>query len=306
MSDDDNEDPLDSDAVRSTESAYAEMCIAREAEEAEDRVKRDWSKATPEEIDAELERIMMLSDEQIRQELIVAGEDPDEVAYRTREILLAAIAEACPAPDGYEIDGPYMLDPQTGQGLWDATTQRRKLARSVRTRSEALAACHRDVRAIVAGHALASEEALDAIASLCGCPQWDYPGQVVRDVRHLVEEHRQAKDELAKLAQTAEQYKDVQIMTMADRRMVDHYKTLVDKNRDLERRVQELEDDRERRLADPPAPTSPPSALERCGVTWGSTMSCIKERGHDDPKRGEFCDNRHENAHGIWWTRTLK
>lgn len=27
--------------------------------------------------------------------------------------------------------------------------------------------------------------ALDAIAELCGCPQWDYAGQVVRDVHHL-------------------------------------------------------------------------------------------------------------------------
>jgi len=28
----------------------------------------------------------------------------------------------------------------------------------------------------------ASEIALDQIAKLCGCPEWDYPGQVVRDV----------------------------------------------------------------------------------------------------------------------------
>jgi hypothetical protein len=28
----------------------------------------------------------------------------------------------------------------------------------------------------------AATEALDAIAKLCGCEQWDYPGQVVRDV----------------------------------------------------------------------------------------------------------------------------
>lgn len=31
----------------------------------------------------------------------------------------------------------------------------------------------------------ASEEALDAIAAICGCPEWGYPGQVVRDVQRL-------------------------------------------------------------------------------------------------------------------------
>ncbi len=31
----------------------------------------------------------------------------------------------------------------------------------------------------------AADDALDEIATLCGCPQWDYPGQVVRDVRAL-------------------------------------------------------------------------------------------------------------------------
>jgi hypothetical protein len=28
-------------------------------------------------------------------------------------------------------------------------------------------------------------EALNAIAALCGCPEWEYPGQIVRDVDHL-------------------------------------------------------------------------------------------------------------------------
>lgn len=28
----------------------------------------------------------------------------------------------------------------------------------------------------------AAEESLDEIAALCGCPEWDYPGQVFRDV----------------------------------------------------------------------------------------------------------------------------
>lgn len=32
-----------------------------------------------------------------------------------------------------------------------------------------------------------AETALDNIAELCGCPEWDYPGQVVNDVRALKE-----------------------------------------------------------------------------------------------------------------------
>ena len=31
----------------------------------------------------------------------------------------------------------------------------------------------------------AHEDALDEIAALCGCPTWEYPGQVVRDVQQL-------------------------------------------------------------------------------------------------------------------------
>ena len=31
----------------------------------------------------------------------------------------------------------------------------------------------------------AAEHALDAIAKICGCPDWDYPGQLVRDVQDL-------------------------------------------------------------------------------------------------------------------------
>jgi len=33
----------------------------------------------------------------------------------------------------------------------------------------------------------AASDALDAIAKLCGCPKWDYPGQVVRDVEKLTD-----------------------------------------------------------------------------------------------------------------------
>ena len=33
--------------------------------------------------------------------------------------------------------------------------------------------------------ASAAEDALNEIAALCGCPEWQYPGQVVRDVMAL-------------------------------------------------------------------------------------------------------------------------
>ena len=37
----------------------------------------------------------------------------------------------------------------------------------------------------------------DEIAKLCGCPEWDYPGQVLRDIRALVKERDEALDDLA-------------------------------------------------------------------------------------------------------------
>lgn len=36
----------------------------------------------------------------------------------------------------------------------------------------------------------AAEQALDDIAAICGCPHWDYPGQVVRDVAEMKERAR--------------------------------------------------------------------------------------------------------------------
>lgn len=36
----------------------------------------------------------------------------------------------------------------------------------------------------------AAEKALDDIAAICGCPHWDYPGQVVRDVAAMKERAR--------------------------------------------------------------------------------------------------------------------
>ena len=40
--------------------------------------------------------------------------------------------------------------------------------------------------------AVAAEDALDAIAAACGCPRWEYPGQVVRDVEAARERMREA------------------------------------------------------------------------------------------------------------------
>jgi hypothetical protein len=37
--------------------------------------------------------------------------------------------------------------------------------------------------------------ALDQIARVCGCPEWDYPLQVVRDVERLADDARRSRDE---------------------------------------------------------------------------------------------------------------
>lgn len=45
----------------------------------------------------------------------------------------------------------------------------------------------------------ACENAIDEIAGVCGCPHWDYAGQVVRDVETLKRQHDEARAELAQL-----------------------------------------------------------------------------------------------------------
>lgn len=45
-------------------------------------------------------------------------------------------------------------------------------------------------------HEDASTPAFDEIAALCGCPEWEYPGQVIRDVQHVVRERDGLKVEL--------------------------------------------------------------------------------------------------------------
>ena len=39
----------------------------------------------------------------------------------------------------------------------------------------------------------AATKALDAIAKLCGCPEWGYPGQIVRDVGRVVAARDEAR-----------------------------------------------------------------------------------------------------------------
>lgn len=45
---------------------------------------------------------------------------------------------------------------------------------------------------------LPSEQALDEIAVLCGCAEWDYPGQVIRDVQQVVAGKAAALEAFAK------------------------------------------------------------------------------------------------------------
>jgi len=44
----------------------------------------------------------------------------------------------------------------------------------------------RIAKALFAAYDNAATDALDAIAKMCGCPDWEYPGQVVRDVERVV------------------------------------------------------------------------------------------------------------------------
>jgi hypothetical protein len=50
----------------------------------------------------------------------------------------------------------------------------------------------------------AGEIALDEIAALCGVPEWEYPGQVVRDVRAVVAERDLWKDRAQRAQAAAE------------------------------------------------------------------------------------------------------
>lgn len=50
----------------------------------------------------------------------------------------------------------------------------------------------------------AATNAFDAIAVLVGVPDWDYPGQLVRDVEALVKERDQLKKRVAELEKRGE------------------------------------------------------------------------------------------------------
>lgn len=233
---------------------------------------RDWSSATDVEIEAEICRLEEMSDDDLRVEFAAGGEDLEEVAAHTREVLLAALASVAPAPEGYEIDGPYMGDQKTGR--WDATVRRRRVVQGATSRADAIEACELDMRKSEYG------QALNEIAKIAGCGEWDRCDQVVRDVQALVSLYVDAAGELKALSEVREQYKDVQVLNMSDRRMIEHYKVMVDKNRELERKVRIYEEDPshlsgrqfahlEELLDNPPAPNdvlrklmSTPSVLE--------------------------------------------
>ena len=53
---------------------------------------------------------------------------------------------------------------------------------------EDLVAAVADMALKLDAHEDASTPAFDEIAKLCGCPEWEYPGQVVRDVERVVKE----------------------------------------------------------------------------------------------------------------------
>lgn len=71
--------------------------------------------------------------------------------------------------------------PRAHDALTDARHQAEMFRRLMDAKSGALEALTQS------GEKSAAEAALDDIAALCGCAEWDYPGQVTRDVRRLVD-----------------------------------------------------------------------------------------------------------------------
>ena len=73
----------------------------------------------------------------------------------------------------------------------------------------------------------AAAQAFDAIAAACGCPEWEYPGQLVRDVRAVVAERdalrAQAAEHQAAILALAETYnaRDAQVAAKRDARVDD-------------------------------------------------------------------------------------
>jgi hypothetical protein len=53
--------------------------------------------------------------------------------------------------------------------------------------------------AVLEADVAASNAVFDEIAKICGCAQWDYPGQIVRDVRSLAERAEKAEQECVRL-----------------------------------------------------------------------------------------------------------
>lgn len=60
----------------------------------------------------------------------------------------------------------------------------------------------------VDAHNDASTPAFDEIAAMCGCPQWEYPGQVIRDVKMVVEERDALRTECEQLRPVAKAHRD--------------------------------------------------------------------------------------------------
>ena len=190
--------------------------------------ERDWSTATEDEIEVELDRIMAMSEDELRAECTARGGDFEQEAAHTRQILMSALDQWVQAPDGYRLI--YSSDERS----WSPTSLPRWLG-DFDSKLQAVRACERDMFAIANRiGASAAVEALNAIASLCGCSEWDYPGQIVRDVRAVCDARQALEAEIPELRAAIA---DPQLMTMADRRMVEHYKALVDRTRELEREL---------------------------------------------------------------------
>lgn len=89
---------------------------------------------------------------------------------------------------------------ETGEG--GSNCQRHRAESAERERDELVTALNKACEHLdseKAAYVEATTSAFDDIAKACGCPEWEYPGQVARDVRGVVRERDAARSDLASI-----------------------------------------------------------------------------------------------------------
>ncbi len=123
----------------------------------------------------------------------------------------------------------------------------------------------------------AASEAFDAIAILCGCEQWDYPGQLVRDVERLRAERDQARVALVQQADLPRAL-EAQLATALQqwKGLDEHTSTRI---RELENAVNVLADERD-------------TALQQCANVVPLLAKCERFLGGTREANGYLADSK--------------